>query len=246
MASKQNSEHSYLHIVSGHTPWERLRVILNFLEDRKAAKKLQTAGDIKRRAILAKIAKAKKEEDEYTELMGEAELLEFEAMADTTKDGYEKLDEELKFLEQYVTDLRAITEPTRLYHPDGQPYTDSEMFEVNKDSEIEARILFDSQVAVISNKLGIPTHIVNDGMRLPNIRRAYQLASTIVDDYVGKPYQQRIEAFKTNDLSWLLVQKDAPTVPSIAEIMVHNNVQSTIDYKTTSNPIAYGLLENKK
>jgi len=174
MASKVNSEFAYITVVNGLTPWERIRTIRNFIEDRTIALTIKDTISVKVDA-----AKAELEAWEYEmsrddigtkdKLLAKAKYLEAlakrmenEAFAAQQKDGYDKLDEELAFLIKYEKELANICENTRL-----PGKTDSEMYELNKPLEDLMRHTKAVEVDILSKVLQLSRDVVENGIKNP-------------------------------------------------------------------------------
>jgi hypothetical protein len=168
MASQVNSQFAYINLINGETVWERLRIVRNFIEDRKIAKKLQTTQEIKHQAHIAKVQEATKESDR---LFAQAELEEFEAHQDQQNDGYKKLDDEIAFLIKYEAELAIVAESSRI---DGK--TDDEMYQLNMGTEVYLRNLKKIETEQVARTLGISQATAEEAMRIPQMRT--QLLST--------------------------------------------------------------------
>jgi len=168
MASQVNSQFAYLNLINGETVWERLRIVRNFIEDRKIAKKLQTTQLIKHQAFQLKVQEAV---EGSAKLFAQAELEEFEAHAEQQEDGYNKLDAELAFLLKYEAALAQSAEQTRVAGK-----TDDEMYQINMGTEVYLRNLKKIEVEQVSRALGISQATAEEAMRIPEMRQ--QLLST--------------------------------------------------------------------
>jgi hypothetical protein len=162
MASQVNSQYAYINLINGETVWERLRIVRNFIEDRKIAKKLQTTQEIKHQAHIAKVQEATKESER---LFAQAELEEFEAHQDQQADGYKKLDDEIAFLIKYETELAIVAEQSRI---DGK--TDDEMYQLNMGTEVYLRNLKKIETEQVARTLGISQATAEEAMRIPQMR----------------------------------------------------------------------------
>lgn len=162
MASQVNSQFAYINLINGETVWERLRIVRNFLEDRRAALAMKPAGELKRQAILAKIEEATKLSEK---LNAEAELIEFDAMQATQEDGYKKLDDELAFLVEYEAKLAQAAEATRILDK-----TDDEMYQLNMPQEVYMRNLRKIETEQVAKTLGISQATAEESMRIPTMR----------------------------------------------------------------------------
>lgn len=163
MASRVNSDFAYINLINGETVWERLRIVRNFLEDRKIAKTLQKTQKKKREALEAKIEEATLRS---AKLMAEAELEEFDAHEEQMTDGYQKLDDELKFLTEYEKELALIAEQTRV------PGTsDDEMYQINMHSEVVMRNLRKIETERVAGILGCSPSTADEAMKVPGMRQ---------------------------------------------------------------------------
>lgn len=161
MASQVNSQFAYINLINGETVWERLRIVRNFIEDRKIAKKLQTTQKKKRSGFLAKIAEATKESDK---LFAEVELEEFDAHAEQQEDGYKKLDDELEFLLKYEAELALIAEQSRV-----KGKTDDEMYQINMGTEVVMRNMRKIQTERVATMIGCSLATAEEAMRVPEM-----------------------------------------------------------------------------
>jgi hypothetical protein len=131
MSSKLNSEFNYRTQVIGETPWEKIKTIKGFLVGRKRALALQECNRLKMRALALEIEYLEKNGGpEHVILQKKAEQLEQESVQEDLAESFELTKQEIKFLEDYLQELYAIVEPTRL-----EGYTDEQMFELNAANE---------------------------------------------------------------------------------------------------------------
>lgn len=119
--SQVNHNYSYVTEVDGLTVWERLRVIRNFLTDRRQA------------LALAEMNLEKKEEevangDKWAKR-------EWEIFKPQQLDLIEDCKAEIKFLEEFEAKLAVEAEPSRIPNK-----TDREMYELNFPLEARARL----------------------------------------------------------------------------------------------------------
>jgi hypothetical protein len=163
MASQVNSQFAYINLINGETVWERLRIVRNFIEDRKIAKKLQTTQDKKRLGFLAKINEAKCDSER---LFAEVELEEFDAHKEQQADGYKKLDAELTFLLRYEEELARIAEESRI-----EGKTDDEMYQINMASEVVMRNMRKIETEKVANLIGCSLATAEEAMRVPQLRQ---------------------------------------------------------------------------
>jgi transcription elongation GreA/GreB family factor len=170
MASQVNSQFAYINLINGETVWERLRIVRNFIEDRKIAKKLQTTQDKKRLGFLAKIEEATKESER---IFAEVELEEFDAHAEQQADGYKKLDDELEFLLRYEAELALIAEQTRVIGK-----TDDEMYQINMGSEVVMRNMRKIETEKVASMIGCSLATAEESMRVPELHHRMLATAT--------------------------------------------------------------------
>ncbi len=115
--SQVNRNLSYLTVVDGETPWERLRVIRNFLEDREQADKLAALG-------LEKAEALDKDSFEYRE-----HLIMLPQMLGNIDD----CKREIIFLKELEAKLIPMAEAVRV-----EGFTDEAMYEYNYTAEFNA------------------------------------------------------------------------------------------------------------
>lgn len=140
--SQVNHNYSYVYEVDGHTVWERLRVIRNFLADRRKALKLARLSQEKFLATL--------------EGMDEWERREAEIMNEDQEELIQDCVDEIKFLETFEAELAEMAERERI-----SGKTDREMYELNYANEARTRLAFQANSEVIS--VG---HVTPETMRM--------------------------------------------------------------------------------
>ena len=124
--SQQNHNIDYIHTVDGLTVWERLRVIRNFLMDRKIAFQLaQIPVDL--------------------ESMSEREKQEYEIYRPQLEQNIKNAADEIKFLEAFEARLAVEAEKTRI-----PGKTDDEMYEINFIEESIQRDLLEMRSQIVS------------------------------------------------------------------------------------------------
>jgi transcription elongation GreA/GreB family factor len=186
MASQVNSQFAYINLINGETIWERLRIVRNFIEDRKIAKKLQTTQDKKRLGFLAKIDEAKLSSEK---IFAEVELEEFDAHKEQQEDGYKKLDDELEFLLKYEMELAKIAEETRVLDK-----TDDEMYQINMGTEVIMRNMRKIETERVASMIGCSLATAEESMRVPEMRyRMINTASALSLPNTEETAQIRIE-----------------------------------------------------
>lgn len=121
---QMNRNATYIYDVDGHTPWERLRVIRNFLKDRRKALALAEL------SLEESRNKAGKNTDTFSvrrQAIEEPDLV----------DNIEDCRNEVRFLEGLERELAAITEQTRV-----PGMSDKDMYEINFFNEVVERDVF--------------------------------------------------------------------------------------------------------
>ena len=190
MASQVNSQFAYINLINGETIWERLRIVRNFIEDRKIAKKLQSTQDIKRLAHVAKVNEATKESER---LFAQAELEEFDAHAEQQEDGYKKLDDELKFLLRYEAELASIAEQTRV-----PGVSDDEMYQLNMGTEVVLRNMRKIETERVANMIGCSLATAEESMRVPEMRDKMLATAQAMMLPAGSPEQAEMASLGLN------------------------------------------------
>ena len=162
MPVKLNTEFNYRYQVEGNTPWEKIKQLQGFLEGRKRAEVLEQVTELKYQSLLAEIEDLKATGGkQYIILQKQAELLETESFKVTEKQAFELVQQEIAILEKLLDELYEIVEPTRATHPDGTPYTDEEMFELNAANEFTAMIGKEIYAEIIATGHPSPARIRN-------------------------------------------------------------------------------------
>jgi len=125
--SQMNRNVNYLHTVDGNTVWERLRVIRNFIADRKLA---VSVSELNLEKTKAKKAHYETNKDTYSidETYELREILLFEPQQ---KGNLEDAKRELDFLTKLEAELSEEAEVTRI-----PGKTDEEMYEINYFEEL--------------------------------------------------------------------------------------------------------------
>lgn len=129
MASRVNHEANYLYSIDAITPWEKMRVIRNFLLER--TEQLETIKlDLQLAEYKIKIlASSEKFEDQI-------ESKKLTLNLPTIMDIIQKTTEEVAFLRKYHDKLKIDCEPTRVIGK-----TDEEMFELNYEAELTQKYI---------------------------------------------------------------------------------------------------------
>lgn len=124
MTSRVNHEANYKYSIDALTPWERLRVVRNFLNERK--EQLEVA-EIGLEVTKRKLSELENDEDWYKQM----EAKKIKAQMGTSVGVIEKARDEVEFLERYHQECIEAAEPTRI-----PGYSDEEMFEYNYENEL--------------------------------------------------------------------------------------------------------------
>lgn len=127
-----NHNSAYVYIVDGNTIWERLRVIRNFLADRKKALAL---AEISFEQMLDQM---ESESNKYERMKLEIEIPDIESNIEDAK-------AEVKFLTSMENELSKIAELSRI-----QGKTDKEMYEINHFFEHEVRLANKAKSEILS------------------------------------------------------------------------------------------------
>lgn len=122
--SQLNRNLNYLTVVDGVTPWEKLRVIRNFLRDRR---------------IAFEIAKLNVEKSEATLDKNSWQWKEHLIMLPQILGNIEDAKREIKFLEEIEQRLIPIAEAERI-----PGKTDEEMYEINYVKECAEKLAFEA------------------------------------------------------------------------------------------------------
>ncbi len=158
MAQKFNTEFNYRYQVIGCTPWEKIKTLKGFLEDRIRALALEEVGNLKHQAKLSELNYLKNGggglEHEILEL--EADILEAKSHEGTLKEAFELTKDEIKILKKLLKELYVIAEPTRI-----KGYTDEQMFEANAANEFTVDIGREIQAEMIANGRPSPAKLRN-------------------------------------------------------------------------------------
>ena len=162
MPVKLNTEFNYRYQVEGNTPWEKIKQLHGFLEGRKRAAVLEQVAKMKYQAKVLEIEHLKAvNAAAYLILEKEADLIELDSFCITESEAYELNRQEITIIEKILVELYAVVEPTRLKHPDGAPYTDEEMFEVNAANEFTVMIGREIYAEIVSQGRPSPAKVRN-------------------------------------------------------------------------------------
>lgn len=150
--AKLNSEFNYRYQVIGETLWAKIQTLQGFMDGRKRAAVLEQVAALKRKAKFAELEHLKTVPALPHVIMElEAEIIEMESFKEEQAHNFEQNREEIKILERYLAECYELAEPSRLKHPDGTPFTDEEMFEVNAANEFTVLLAREMQAEVIAN-----------------------------------------------------------------------------------------------
>lgn len=163
MAQKLNSEFNYRTQVIGETPWEKIKTLKGFHVGRMRAKALEEINGIKHQAKIEKLRWMKEEGNALKHLVMEltAEIMEAESSLQDAYEAYRLNEAELKILDRLLAELYEIVEPTRQHHPDGVPFTDEEMFELNAANEFTVWVAKEMHAEMIANGRPSPARLRN-------------------------------------------------------------------------------------
>jgi hypothetical protein len=144
---------SYIKVVDGNTVWEKLRVIRNFLSDRRTALKLAELSELRLQRRIERF-KAENEGDDSSDEYWEIE----EALihSENTKANIQDCVREIQFLEQFEDRLMSAAEPLRVLNK-----TDEEMYELNYFEE-----LIVSQLLTVSSEIYATGRVSPESMRM--------------------------------------------------------------------------------
>ncbi len=181
MPVKLNTEFNYRYQVEGNTPWEKIKQLHGFLEGRKRAAVLEQVSELKYQALRAEIDHLKMiGAAQYLILNKQAELLEADSFRVTEKEAYDLNRQEIEILEKVMSELYEIAEPTRCKHPDGTPFSDEEMYEINAANEFTAMIGKEIYAEMVANGRPSPAKVRN-AMSNPYTLLALQNAGLLPD-----------------------------------------------------------------
>ena len=196
MSSKLNSEFNYRYQVIGETPWEKIFQLQNFLEGRVRAAALEEVSEMKYKAKLMELQSLKDNNAlPHVILNLQAEILELESFLPSQRESFELNRDEIRILKKLLAELYEIAEPTRMYHEDGKPYTDAEMFEANAANEFTVMIGKEIQAEIIANGRPSPAKLRN-AMSNPHTFHALQKIGLVPPEAVlleGNPDPMQIE-----------------------------------------------------
>lgn len=141
MAVKLNTEFNYRYQVEGNTPWEKLKQLKSFLEGRERASALKQVSHLRLESMKEELKDLEENGGKkHLILRLQSDILEAESFEQTEKEAFELTLQEINILKKIIGELYAQLEPTRCNHPDGTPFTDEEMYELNAANEFTTMI----------------------------------------------------------------------------------------------------------
>ena len=152
MGSQTNHNAAYLFSVDGLTPWEKLRVIRNFLTQHKQSLAMAKLNIERTKYELSELDDSKEswfKKEEY-------KIYEPESL-----DVIVKCESEITFLEELEQKLIVLTEPTRI-----EDKTDEEMYEINYYDELTAIIVRKAHCDMIAGNAVSPA-VMEEVLRCP-------------------------------------------------------------------------------
>jgi len=162
MASKLNTEFNYRYQVIGETPWAKIETLKGFLVGRKRAAVLEEVSMLKHQAKIEELKNAESLKSlPHVILTLKAEILEAESFLEDSKEAFALNHKEIAILENLLTELYEIANPTRLTYPDGTEYSDNDMLEANAAYEFTMDIARDIQAEIIANGRPSPAKLRN-------------------------------------------------------------------------------------
>lgn len=214
--AKLNSEFNYRYQVIGETLWEKIKTLQGFMDGRKRAAALEKVAELKRQAKFEELKHLKSIEAlPHVILELEAEIIEMESFQEESVRNFEQNRQEIAILERYLAECYELAEPTRLKHPDGTPFTDEEMFEVNAANEFTVLLAREMQAEIIAT--GRPSAAkIKNAMSNPITWTALKQIGIIPADVqmiAGSIDPTNVALIATDDLSMALEHKQS--IPSI-------------------------------
>ena len=178
-----NHNYDYVTVVDGHTVWERLRVIRNFLTDRRKALKL------------ARLAQEKFEATKDS--MDEWERREAEIMNEDQENLIQDCVDEIEFLEQFESMLATEAEKERI-----PGKSDREMYELNYAKEAQVRL-----VEYVKSEMLSVGHISPETMR--SVMRDTNVITQLVDMQLLGEQAPELIGMRKPQVQLLLETQDA-------------------------------------
>lgn len=160
--SKFNSEFNYRYQVIGETVWAKIQTLHGFLDGRLRAEVLEEVSALKYKAKISELKHLKFIGGlTHVILNIEADIMELESFKREEAINFALNKDEIKTLRKLLDECYAIAEPTRCKHPDGTPYSDEEMYEVNAANEFTTVIGREIQAEIIANGRPSPAKLLN-------------------------------------------------------------------------------------
>lgn len=158
----KNSHFQNRHFLAGkaHTVWERYRLIKQQLEDRQTALDASRAGELRLLAKIKKLTHLQTCGHEWEALEAQADLVETEAHLGQAQRCVEAAQDEVRFLNQLIDEMRPHLEATRV-----EGYSDQQMFQATQQEEWKRELIARAENYHIARILGIPADQV-ETMRL--------------------------------------------------------------------------------
>jgi hypothetical protein len=177
--SKLNSEFNYRYQVIGETVWAKIQTLHGFLDGRLRAAALEKVSALKHQSKIMEIEHLKSINAlPHVILIAESELIEIESFKREEEINFALNRDEIATIRKLLDECYAIAEPTRCKHPDGTPYTDEEMYEVNAANEFTTVIGREIQAEILANGRPSPAKLLN-AMSNPHTFAALKLCGLI-------------------------------------------------------------------
>jgi hypothetical protein len=177
--SKLNSEFNYRYQVIGETVWAKIQTLHGFLDGRLRAAALEKVSALKHQSKIMEIEHLKAINAlPHVILIAESELIEIESFKREEEINFALNRDEIATIRKLLDECYAIAEPTRCKHPDGTPYTDEEMYEVNAANEFTTVIGREIQAEILANGRPSPAKLLN-AMSNPHTFAALKLCGLI-------------------------------------------------------------------
>jgi len=152
MGSQTNHNAAYLYSVDGLTPWEKLRVIRNFLTQHQQNLKLSELNFEKATYKISQLDDS---------ILSDFKRREFEITKAESLDVNQKCRNEIKFLIDLEKQLVQLTEPTRL-----EGKSDDEMYEINYYNELSTHIVRNCHADILTQGV-ISSNNMKELLRCP-------------------------------------------------------------------------------
>lgn len=174
--SQLNRNVNYLFNVDGITPWERLRVIRNFLDERVRALKLAELNSLKTKSFVEKLDQDSFEYQEY--LIGK----------DFNESLVQDCRDEVEFLREFEQRIASEAEKTRI-----PGKSDREMYELNYYEEAVQMLMLDSQSEFMATGAISPNtmkRLIQNPIAMDRVVQLGILANTALETSIRQPIQQ--------------------------------------------------------